>query len=56
MLDPLAEDPLEREREPWAEREQRKEQAAHATIVPIEPDDALIPPRYFLLRCSRERL
>ena len=42
VLDAVAEDPLERERKSWPEREEREEQAAHAAIVAFEPDDTLM--------------
>src|SRR4051812_44353023 len=39
MLDALAEDPFERERKSWAEREEREQKAAHTAILGFEPDD-----------------
>src|SRR5262249_18658645 len=40
VLDPVAEDPFERERKSWPEREEREQKATHGAILAFEADSA----------------
>jgi hypothetical protein len=37
-LDPVAEDPFEREHQSWPEREKREKKATHMASLPFGPD------------------